>query len=125
MTICVRMVELTMPPIMKSNRQANGAQKDQEISGMGELYSLAPREHDQNDPFLRLDIPLDSHFNIHYLVVKTTPARPPQIESDSVCPHLGAPAWPSRQNSCLRKCPRRAQTRAGFHSGAEFQTRDC
>jgi hypothetical protein len=30
-----------MPPIMKSNRQANGAQKDQEISGMGGLYSLA------------------------------------------------------------------------------------
>jgi hypothetical protein len=61
MTISVRMVELTMPPIMKSNRQANGAYKDQEISGMGKLYSMALANMTRTIPsygsiFLRIPI---------------------------------------------------------------------
>ena len=61
MTISVRMVELTMPPIMKFNQQANGAHKDHEISRMGELYSLALANmtrtiHSYGSIFLRIPI---------------------------------------------------------------------
>jgi len=50
-----------MPPIMKSNRQANGAQIDQEISGMGKVYSLALANMTRTIPsygstFLRIPI---------------------------------------------------------------------